>query len=64
MGRRMKKSLDDVSHDELDACTAWWLARCWLDGDGVVLLGNAVTGSFLVPDRPDLQKSFEKFLQT
>jgi len=25
MGRRMKKSLDDVSHDELDACTAWWL---------------------------------------
>jgi hypothetical protein len=62
MSCRIGKDLANASDDELDAWTAWWLARCWLDGDGVTLLGNARTGSFLLPNKPNLRKTFEQFL--
>jgi hypothetical protein len=62
MSRRIGKDLTKASNDEFDAWTAWYLARCWLDRNGVMLLGNARTGSFLLPDEPDLQKSLEQFL--
>jgi Protein of unknown function (DUF429) len=62
MSYRIGKDLANVSDDELDAWTAWYLARCWLDSDDVMLLGNAKTGSFLLPDEPDLQTMFEQFL--
>jgi hypothetical protein len=58
MSRRTGKNLTDASEDEIDAWTAWYLARCWLDHRGVMLLGNARTGSFLLPDEPNLQKRF------
>lgn len=58
MSSRIGMELLNVSEDELDAWTAWYLARCWLDRRGVVLLGNARTGSFLLPDEPNLQKRF------
>jgi hypothetical protein len=62
MSCRIGKDLTNVSDDELDAWIAWYLARCWLDRNGVTLLGNATAGSFLMPDEPDLQERFEQFL--
>lgn len=58
MSSRMGKDFCNVTDDELDAWIAWHLARCWLDGDGVMLLGNARTGSFLLPNDPILRKKF------
>jgi predicted RNase H-like nuclease len=64
IGRNLTDATDDkFSDDELDAWTAWYLARCWLDRKGVTLLGSAGTGSFLLPEEPELQKAFEQFLQ-
>jgi predicted RNase H-like nuclease len=64
MSCRMRKvDLANANDDELDAWTTWYLARCWLDRCGVILLGDARTGSFLLPDEPGLQKKFERFLR-
>jgi len=41
--------------DQLDAMVAWLLADRWVAKDGVELLGNAATGSFLLPQVPLLQ---------
>jgi hypothetical protein len=53
------KSADD---DELDARMSWYLARCWLDKKGAMLLGNEQTGTFLLPVEPELKQAFEKFV--
>jgi hypothetical protein len=58
MSLRVGKSMPNVTEDELDAWTAWYLARCWLDRRGVMLLGNSRTGSFLLPDEPNLRRKF------
>jgi len=58
MARRIGRDLTNVNEDELDAWTAWYLARCWLDGRGVMLLENSTTGSFLLPEEPNLQTKF------
>jgi len=63
MSRRAGKLLSDIcDDDELDAWTGWYLARCWLDRNGVMLLGNAKTGSFLLPDQSKLREKFEQFV--
>jgi hypothetical protein len=59
---RIGKDLALRSDDELDAWTAWYLARCWLDARGVILLGNARAGSFLMPDELEVQECFEDFV--
>jgi hypothetical protein len=56
--RLVGKSIPNLTEDELDAWTAWYLARCWLDGRGVMLLGNSRTGSFLLPDEPNVGRKF------
>jgi hypothetical protein len=61
MSSRIEENFPDVSDDAVDAWTAWYLARRWLDGRGVVLLGNSRTGAFLLPDEPNLQKLFARF---
>jgi hypothetical protein len=58
MSSRIGTDLTTDTNDQLDAWTAWYLARCWLDGRGVMMLGNSSMGSFLMPDEPDLQKKF------
>jgi predicted RNase H-like nuclease len=58
MSNRMGKDLRVADEDALDAWISWYLARCWLDRCGVVLLGSARTGSFLLPEQPDLQERF------
>jgi hypothetical protein len=63
LSARIGKDLAPRSDDELDAWTAWYLARCWLDARGVILLGNARTGSFLLPEEPSSQKRFEDFVK-
>jgi predicted nuclease with RNAse H fold len=69
--QKLNECVPDVSHlktptsdDELDALIAWLLADRWTRGKGVVLLGNARTGSFLVPNVPGLRKTFEEFLNS
>ena len=68
MSCRIGKSLayasnHKLSDDALDAWTAWYLADCWLSRNGVMLLGDAKTGSFLLPHDPDLQAAFEQFIR-
>jgi predicted RNase H-like nuclease len=58
MSRRIRKDLRLVSDDQADAWIAWYLARSWLDGRGVMLVGNLRTGSFVVPDEPLVQNKF------
>jgi hypothetical protein len=58
-----------ANDDELDAYVAWLLGTKWQAKDGVVLLGNADTGSFLVPDvdidtsRVNIKLAFAKFIE-
>ncbi|MGH9721710.1 MAG: DUF429 domain-containing protein [Bryobacteraceae bacterium] len=47
--------------DELDSITAWLLARGWLDGDDVMLLGDARTGAMLLPSVEGLRDRFENY---
>lgn len=64
MSRRIRKvEVAGADDDELDAWTAWYLAHCWLERRGVMLLGNARTGSFLLPEEPSVQRKFEHFLR-
>jgi len=51
------------SDDQLDAIVAWLLAERWIAGNGVVLLGNRRTGSFLVPESDTLLAAFDRFLR-
>ena len=44
--------------DEFDAYVAYLLGKKWLENSGVTLLGNAATGSFLVPDVLGLSRAF------
>jgi hypothetical protein len=63
MSRRIgKRLIENASDDELDALTSWYLARCWLDRNGVMLLGNLRAGSFLLPEDVELRTAFENFL--
>lgn len=51
--------------DQLDALVAYVLGNRWLDGNGVVLLGNKDTGHFLIPSKwgsEDVSKKFSNFL--
>jgi uncharacterized protein DUF429 len=48
--------------DQLDALVAWLLAERWVARDGVVLLGNAKVGSFLLPHIPAMEEAFSTFL--
>ena len=50
--------------DEFDAYVAYLLGAKWLSGDGVVLLGDDATGSFLVPAEDKLQNEFESLAKT
>ncbi len=51
------------SDDQLDARIAYALGRLWLDDPlSVLLLGNADTGAFLVPNVPDIEKKFRSFI--
>ncbi len=61
MSMRMGKDLTGISDDELDSMVAWYLAHCWVNRQGVRLLGNERTGSFLLPDEPNLRTEFEQF---
>lgn len=50
--------------DQLDALVAYVLGRHWLDGNGVVLLGNKDTGHFLTPSASrcgDVAEKFQSF---
>ena len=48
--------------DEFDAYVAFLLGSKWLFNQGVVLLGDAKTGSFLVPASDSLQNAFNSFI--
>ncbi len=51
------------SDDELDARVAYVLGRLWLDDPAsVVLLGDADTGSFLIPVVPGIVQTFQSFV--
>ena len=47
--------------DELDAVSAWLLARCWLFKQNVSLLADNQTGALLLPRDEDLQQAFQRF---
>jgi hypothetical protein len=52
------------SDDELDARLAYVLGRLWLDDPAaVVLLGDADTGTFLVPFVPGIEQAFRSFVE-
>jgi hypothetical protein len=52
------------SDDELDARVAYALGRLWLDApDAVMLLGDADSGSFLVPRVKGLEMAFQAFIE-
>jgi len=50
-----------LGDDDLDALVAWRLARDWINGEGVRLLGNRRTGSFLLPYDADLWADFDRY---
>jgi hypothetical protein len=58
LNRKINIQITADNDDELDAWIAWYLADQWLNGNGVMLLGDARTGSFLVPDELVLRRSF------
>jgi hypothetical protein len=63
----MDHDFEPSSDDELDAFVAWALGALWARGyEGVTLLGNRSTGSFLVPVSrdSDLQERFLAFLSS
>jgi len=47
--------------DELDAVSAWLLARCWLSQQNVSLVGDNQTGALLLPSDDALQQKFRDF---
>ncbi|MFO0825320.1 MAG: DUF429 domain-containing protein [Gemmataceae bacterium] len=49
--------------DRLDCLVGWLLARNWIAGNDVILLGNKQTGSFLVPNVRGIAEEFEQFLK-
>lgn len=49
--------------DELDSTVAWLLADRWVNEKGVMLLGDAQVGSFLVPEDNKLKEEFSIFQQ-
>lgn len=63
-------SLDDLNFqpendDELDCFIAWLLGVLWCQGSAeVILLGNAVTGSMLLPRVDRLEKRFLEFTRS
>ncbi len=59
----LKPSNAPANDDEFDAYVAWLLGIRWLMGQGVILLGNADTGSFLVPCADNLQNNFKNFVE-
>ena len=60
------RSTPPSNDDEFDAYVAWLLGIRWLMGQGVILLGNAAWGSFLVPslnnNLHNLQANFASFV--
>jgi predicted RNase H-like nuclease len=50
--------------DELDAVSAWLLARCWVFQEKVSLLGDIQTGALLLPRDEVLQQEFQRFRDT
>ena len=52
-----------ATDDELDARVTYGLGRLWLeDADAVLLLGDADSGSFLVPRVRGLEQAFKTFV--
>lgn len=52
------------SDDEFDAYIAWLLGKLWVENtDRVVLLGSKQTGSFLLPNVPNLLDQWHLFLR-
>ena len=65
MSLRLKnEKVVNADHDQLDAWTAWHLANCWLHNNGVMLLGSAQYGSFLLPHDPKLKDKFGDFVRS
>ena len=65
MSSRIKnEKVATADDDELDAWIAWYLARCWFNNSGAMLVGNARHGSFLLPLDEVLRDEFEKFINT
>ncbi len=56
-----KPPRDPNNDDEFDAYVAYLLGKRWLEKSGVVLLGNADSGSFLLPYSDALKNAFDKF---
>jgi hypothetical protein len=52
---------EDPNDDELDAVSAWLLARRWLFEPDVSLIGDDQTGALLLPSDADLQQKFQLF---
>jgi len=52
------------SDDELDAFISWLLGKLWIQKpDKVTMLGTVETGSFLVPNLPELLRSWNEFIK-
>ena len=47
--------------DCLDAYIAWKLGNDWINGTDVEILGGNKTGSFLLPNYPNLKEKFDEF---
>jgi len=56
-----KEIADQVKNDDyLDAYIAWKLGKDWVENNNVEILGNADTGSFLLPYNKNLFEKFKK----
>jgi hypothetical protein len=63
MSRRIQRAeVLRANDDEFDAWVAWHLAHSWLSSGGVMLLGNAKHGSFLLPQDEMVRDKFAKFI--
>lgn len=50
------------SDDEMDAFVSWLLGKLWVENSGkVILLGSVESGSFLLPNIPELKNAWERF---
>lgn len=63
-GNAPKQKQKPENDDEFDAYVGYLLGEKWLGSDGVVLLGDDATGSFLVPAEDKLQNEFESFAES
>lgn len=61
---KLKTDFSPKDDDELDAFVAHLLGTMWLEGKGVVLLGDERTGSFLVPENVELLDGFKGFCRS